>query len=297
MATDQKDESTPLLDAVDPDSLDVTRSVSFDPQTAGLADSARSTWSQNSFSSNVWEKFTPSERESALRKDGVGSAAFLIRDAVLGEEDRAYETYYNPYECPEKEWRNFLAIICARLSANQWMVGLVQGTAWMLALLTFVEPPYWCRDSDLFLAQNSTVDGSGKFGSCRVLFNAKGESPDGETSVEYYPNSKAMVVSIEDARAVEWICLSVMTFYLILKFGRAGFESKRFFINGYRHGIWLLQICLMVFLLRSLLMQYTEYNPFVRLLLLGTLMRDFQREAYTLIKMVRAVIIERVLST
>lgn len=295
MATEQK-ESSPLLDA---DSHYITRSVSFDPQTetAGLADSTRSTGSQNSFSSILWENFSPSERESALQKDGVGSAAFLIRDAVLGEEELPYESCYDPYACLENEWRNFLAIICGRLSANQWVVGLVQGTAWMLTLLTFIEPPYWCRDSDLFLVQNTTVDEVDKFGSCGVLLNAKGESPDGETSVDYYPNSSAMWVTIEESRAVEWVCLSIVTFYLILKFGRDGFESKRFFINGYSHSVRLLQCCLIIFLFHGLLTQYTEYSPFVRLLLLGTFMRDFQREAYTLMKMVRAVFIERILST
>jgi hypothetical protein len=291
MATEQK-ESTPLLDAGHSDSLfNINRSVSFDPRTAGLADSTRSIRSQNSFSSILWEKFSPSERESALQKEGVGSAAFLIRDAVLGEEDLPYDSCYNPYARLENEWRNFLAIICGRLSANQWIVGLVQGTAWMLALLTFIEPPYWCRDSDLFLAQNTTIDEVDKFGSCGVLLNAKGVSADGETYVDYYPNSNVMWVTIEDSRAVEWVCLSIVTFYLILKFGRDGFESKRFLFNGYSRSIRLLQCCLVIFLFRGLLTQYTEYSAFVRLLLLGTFMRDFQREAFTLLKMVRAVFI------
>jgi hypothetical protein len=287
MATEQK-ESTPLLDAAHPDNVNAIRSVSFDPQTAGLADSTRSIGSQNSFSSNLWEHFSPSERVRALHKEGVGSAAFLIRDAVIGEEDIPFESCYDPYACLENEWRNFISIICGRLSANQWMVGLVQGAAWMLALLTLIEPPYWCRDSDLFLVQNTTVDEVDKFGSCGVLLNAKGESPDGETNVDYYPSSNAMWVTIEESRAVEWVCLSITTLYLILRFGRDGFEVKRLFINGYSHWIRLTQFCLIIFLVRGLLMQYTEYNPFVRLLLLGTFMRDFQREALTLIKMVRS---------
>lgn len=35
--------------------------------------------------SNVLERFTQSQREEALQKEGVGAAAFLIHDAVLGD--------------------------------------------------------------------------------------------------------------------------------------------------------------------------------------------------------------------
>ena len=46
----------------------------------------------------VLESFSKSEREEALRIEGVGPAAFLIRDAVLGEVENPAEGPYGDAE-------------------------------------------------------------------------------------------------------------------------------------------------------------------------------------------------------
>jgi hypothetical protein len=294
MGAAERKEAVPLLDGAHQNITNIFRHVNCDPQTKNfsdsilVADSMRSTGpARRSLSSVLWGKFSSHERNDALQKEGVGSAAFLIRDAVLGEEYFPNGCRYNPYSThSQKEWRNMFAIICGRLSGYPWMVGLVQVAAWMIALLTFIEPPYWCRHGDFAMLEFVDYEDN-KFGSCGVLLNAKGQSPDGETSVYYYPSSSAMWVSIEESRAVEWVCLPIVTFYLILKFGRDGFDVKRFFINGHSHWTCTLQSFLIIFLYYTLLTKYSKYDPFVRLFLLGSFMRDFQREAYTLIKMVR----------
>jgi hypothetical protein len=271
----ERKETAPLLDSARQNKADIFRHVNFDPQT-------------KSSSSVLWGKFSSHERNYALQKEGVGSAAFLIRDAVLGEEDIPYECWYNPYIHPQKEWRNFFAIICGRLSGYYWMTWVVQVAAWMIALLTFIEPPYWCRHGDFAMVEDVDYEDN-RFGSCGVLLSANGPSLNGEESVDYYPSSKSMQISIEESVAVEWICLSIVTFYLILKVGRDGFEAKRFFINGYGHWTRTLQSFLITLLYYGLLTKHSKYDPFVRLFLLGSFMRDFQREVYTLIKMVGLV--------
>jgi hypothetical protein len=288
----KRKEAVPLLDGARQNEANIFRQVNFDPQTKNfadsIADSMRSTGSASSFSSVFWWKFSSDERKYALQKEGVGSAAFLIRGAVLGEEDIPYACWYNPYANPKKEWRNFFAIICGRLSGTHWMTWVVQIAAWMIALLTFIEPPYWCRHGDFAMLEDVDYEDY-KFGSCGVLLSAKSASLDGEESVDYYPTSKSMQISIEESMAVEWLCLSIVTFYLILKVGRDGFEAKRFFINGYSRWARTLQSFLIAFLYYGLITKYSKYDPFVRLFLLGSFMRDFQREVYTLIKMVGLV--------
>ena len=288
----ERKEAVPLLDGARQNKANIFRHVNFDPQTKkfvdSIADSMRSTGSASSSSSVLWGKFSSHERNYALQKEGVGSAAFLIRDAVLGEEDLPYGCWYNPYTHPQKEWRNFFAIICGRLSGHPWMTWVVQVAAWIIALLTFIEPPYWCRHGDFAMLEDVDYEDN-KFGSCGVLLSAKGTSLDGEESVDYYPSSKSMQISMEESMAAEWLCLSIVTFYLILKVGRDGFEAKRFFTNGYSHWTRTFQSFLITFLYYGLITKYSKYDPFVRLFLLGSFMRDFQREVYTLIKMVGLV--------
>jgi hypothetical protein len=199
-----------------------------------------------------------------IKKEGVGSAAFLVRDAVLGEEDVSCECWYNPCTHPQKEWRNFFAIICGRLSGYHWMTRVVQAAAWMTALLTFIEPPHWCRHGDFAMLEDN------KFGGCGVLLSDKGPSLEGEESADCYPSLKSMQISLEEAMAVEWLCLSVATFCLILKVGREGFKAKQFFITGYSHRTRTLQSFLITFLCYGPLTKCSKYDPFVRLLLLGS---------------------------
>ena len=45
----------------------------------------RSLFRSSSSLSNVFQALSKSERQEALKKEGVGGAAFLIRDAVLGD--------------------------------------------------------------------------------------------------------------------------------------------------------------------------------------------------------------------
>jgi hypothetical protein len=240
-------------------------------------------WSIRSISSFLKEQISPSEREKVLDRPGVGPAAFLIRDAVLGNVENPYESGYDPYSKSENKLRNTLSIVCDRLSAYDGMNRLLHASAWILALLSFIEPPYWCRNSTLAIVLEGAEEN--KFGTCGVLLSARGVAPDG-SDFAYYPNSGSMWLTKEESAMVESVFLSVVTFFLLLKLGRAGFELKRFFRPGIcrlNHGLQ----CISIFLIYGgLCFKYTDHHPFFRLILLGTFMRNFQREAKTLIKMV-----------
>lgn len=81
-------ESRPLLRS---QSTRESASVTFDDSSerpgaaAENAGAARFLTRSNSSISQVLQRFTRSERDRALQKEGVGPAAFLIRDAVLGD--------------------------------------------------------------------------------------------------------------------------------------------------------------------------------------------------------------------
>jgi hypothetical protein len=164
---DTAKEGTPLINYNDnvvqstPSFLQSFRS-SFSSEDAIYTSSARS------ISSLLMNKLTSSEREHALKNLGIGPAAHLIRDAVLGESDGSSETWYDPYAHPDQPVKNFVSVLCSRLITYHWMVRFLLATAWTLALVTFLEPPQWCRDSDLEIAQGGVDD---KFGVSFFAFS------------------------------------------------------------------------------------------------------------------------------
>jgi hypothetical protein len=265
-------EDSPLLGRNDGHEMtDSTSSVRW-------AESARSV------SSALLEKFTKSERGEALMRQGVGPAAFLIRDAVMGVEESLHDGHYDPYADKENETRSLLSIICGRLTGNRKLVLCLNGTVWILALLSFVEPPCWCRGIQI-------PDGdTHKYGSCGVLLSATGPSTDDdnvdETWVEYYPNSSSMLLTVGQSMAAEWILVSIVTLFLLMRLGRDGFQIRRFFRQGLNRLVRTIQCVSVVLLYLGLVKNRTDHHPFVRLVLLASFMTDSHLELFTLFKMV-----------
>lgn len=165
----------------------------------------------SSISSYIFQKFTQSERQEALKCEGVGAAAFLIRDAVLGE-DNTLTGFYDPYDNPDYEIRNVVSVVCRRLVSYPPLMRVETAFVWLLIFLTFIEPPVWCQDGHLE-------------GSCESLLSMQGipagqeEDPDA-VSVLYYPNSKSMLLTLNQSRVVEWVCLGVIGLFMLFRFGR-----------------------------------------------------------------------------
>lgn len=253
----------------------------------------RDSGSFRSIPSQLLESLSKSDRGEALKRPGVGAAAFLIRDAVLGVKENPRETLYDPYTGTEEdELRSLLSIICGRISGNRYFARILDASVWILALLSIIEPPPWCRNQVMETTIDNT-DENNKFGSCGILLVANGPSLNGtDDFVQYYPNSSSMWITLGQSMTAEWFCLTIITFSLLLKLGRDGFELFRFFRPGINRVLRVCQCLSVVLLYIGLVMNRTDYHPFVRLALLATFLRDCQTEVIALIRMVREASVE-----
>lgn len=217
----------------------------------------------------------------------VGQAAHLIRDAHLGFQDAPVNGYYNPYDNEGRPVRNAISVWCGRLAVQ--LRGAVVLVCWTLFMLTFFEPPTWCRDaSDLQIVARSADDDDStrEYGDCKILFESYGVAADMEENQALYPNFDAMLLTIAQSRKIEILCISFITIYMLLLFGDDGFFPSFFFYQGYKRWIRASQC----FILMMLLADSSTLNPFLRGFLLGTFLRGFQTELLTLIKMIPDVL-------
>lgn len=250
------DEGTPLLSSPSQRSESVvserSSSVRFSDTVAPCAserassnDSGNSSSNPSTYrilqrrtSSTLYAKLTQSEREQALERPGVGQAAFLIRDAVLGEVENPSEGAYIPYSTNE-EFRNVVSIACRRICANRPFRRLVDVVVWLLVLLSLVEPPSWCRWS--FDRADALTDDDGIDNDfttnwhCEQILGRRGPPADdlqSSVDVEYYPNWGMMLVTRYEALMVELACLSLIVVFILLRIGRDGMSFQRYLRKG-----------------------------------------------------------------
>ena len=223
---------------------------------------------------------------------GVGPAAFLIKDAVIGQQDAPYEGWYDPYNTfAENEFRNVIAVLCGRLLAMTWVKRLLcYFPNWILFGLSFIEPPQWCRDSDLEIADNNLDDSLRNFGDCKVILGGWGETADGEGVDQLYPNSSSMWVSVTQSERIELACIGIVTFWMLLELGRDGMDSRLFFYPGAKRVLHSFRCVLLISLLIGIMLENTTFNPFFRMLLLTSHLRNFQRELLSVLKMIPQII-------
>jgi hypothetical protein len=241
-----------------------------------------------------------SQRQKAMALN-VGPAAFLIKDAVIGQQDAPYEGWYDPYNDDSygNEFRNAVSVICGRLIASNWIIRLlVYVPNWTLFLLSLIEPPQWCRSSSLEMVEMTPHrDSLYEYGDCAVLLAAYGipatlgnETDTTTTPVDLYPNTNSMFLSIKQTQQIELCCIWIIGLYMLLELGRDGLDTRFFFYKGAKRILHSLRCVLLVFLVISIIIHNTTYNPFLRMLLLTTHLRNFQRELLSVMKMVRYTI-------
>ena len=270
------------------------------PSSAGeklrqVADQVRfSLDKQPSFSTwhNLLEKLTRSERDVALAKEGVGAAAFLIRDAVVGQDvENPAEGNYDPYDprVAHDEFRNTVSIVCHRLCSYRPLVRLLQSTCWLLVILTFIEPPDWCRPSYQTMEDGSIVESPG----CPELLAAEG-IPAGdsgsETTVEYYPSSHSMLVTRLQSHRIEAVCLLILYTYVCLRIGRDGMSLTRYLRPGISQMNRVVQLVCLVALTGGLLVGHTIHHAYARMgILLSMNQLGEQRDLRVLFRLVPKV--------
>lgn len=279
-------ESSPLL------TKEVAGSVSSD---AGLDQRTKyKTSSMRSFTNKMMKSLSSEDRRHALKQPGVGHAAFLIRDAVLGYQDAPHEGFYDPYSIVNTEdskinFRNSISFVCGRLCAYNWVQRLLLAANWIVFLLSFVEPPQWCRDSDLTIVGNNPNGSLSKYGDCEIILSARGTTADGDENQAYYPNFNLMLLSIEQSKCIELVCVFIIFLFLVLKMGDDGFVFKFFFYPGNKRYMHSFRLITLACLLAGNLSGYTVLSPFFRMLILASHLRRFLREFCTLGKMIPAM--------
>ncbi|CAB9519938.1 expressed unknown protein [Seminavis robusta] len=75
-----------------------------------------------------------SERERAVDR-GIAKAAFLIRDAVMGESENPSQGTYDPYQNPENKIRNLLSLVFRQILSYRLLRQLLYGCAWGLSIV------------------------------------------------------------------------------------------------------------------------------------------------------------------
>ena len=194
--------------------------------------------------------------------------------------------YYDPYENEQSAIRNNISVTCGRLVVR--LRGAVTFSSWVLFMLTFFEPPPWCRDSSNLLLDEGGYDGtySHEYGDCKQLFDAYGTTEDGEENQQLYPSSNSMWLTIYQSKLIELVCVCLITLFMAFEFADDGFVLRLFFYPGYKRWTHAIQCLVLVCLLTSAIFDNTTCNPFLRMLILGTFLRKFQLELWTFLKMV-----------
>lgn len=200
------------------------------------------------------ENFTKSERDRALRKPGVGEAAFLICDAVLGSVDNPAEGAYNPYQNPGDYWHNAISISCRRICSLSWVRWLHYTCIWMMVLLSFIEPPAWCFNTP------GLPDYHDKFtaGYCpRImeLYGPPADDPDSVVDVQYYPNATVFLLDRHQAIIAEYVLIAFLILVVLLRIGRDGMSLKRYLRQGLAVRSRAVEIVAIACLLLSLTIQ------------------------------------------
>jgi two pore calcium channel protein, plant len=277
----KKEESTPLLRHSESSSVRFTKDTKPPSASERFRD----------FANLLFESFTEEARTRALEKRGVGPAAFLIRDAVLGEDEDPAEGAYDPYSQPEQGVRNVVSVVCRRLCSHRLVKFATKMAAWTLVFLSFVEPPNWCRNFPLVTTDDDKA--SLVHRTCRHVMALQGPAPDDATlTVDYYPNTSTILLTVREALLVEWACSMVLGLLLMLQIGRDGMSMTRYLRVGPARWVRGIELMAVTQLLVSLFIvdDYRGLAPFIRILVFFAFHRSSQREFGTLIKLMPEVL-------
>jgi hypothetical protein len=240
---------------------------------------------------------TETERQEALQHKGVGQAAFLIRDAVIGSSENPSEGAYDPYKNPDRPNMNQISIFCRRVCSLRPYRRFLDTILWILILLTFFEPPNWCR---YLIREGETIDEDFVLtvGRCHELMAARGPAAGNSSLVvDYYPNtSTSTLLTARQSHIVESICLVCLWTFVLLRIGRDGFSLRRFLRRGpaqvARYLSFVSLSCLSLGLIYDMCTQMDKkrpLTPYLRMLIFVSSNRDCLREVKTLLYMMPEV--------
>ena len=234
---------------------------------------------------SAWRE-SKTRRQKALEKDGVGPAAFLIRDAFLGLLENPSEGAYNPYIHPESPIINNIAIFCHRLSSITPVRRILNWTIALLVMVTFVEPPNWCLNHSI--------------GSCDAVFLLKGPAAENPSeTVQYYPNTNTNYLTEFQAVVVESFLVSILWLYLLICIGRDGLSVKRYYRPGGAQRVRVVETFALTMLTMGIIADFATgftcprlFAPYWRLIILISFSRKIQREIETMFRLVSVCLLD-----
>ena len=214
--------------------------------------------------SSFMDHFTDLERDKALEKPGVGEAAFLIRDAILGSEvENPAEGAYNPYQNQDHAFKNTVSIVCRRLCAIQAVRRFTRAVVWMLVILSVFEPPAWCFHIP-GLEGNVDMFTEGHCPRIMALHGPPADDPGSDKNVQYYPNSLAFLLSRRQATILEAFCLVAIILSILLKVGRDGLSLTRYLRKGRTRVTRLIEIIAVALLALGLIIATVQFGYHTR---------------------------------
>jgi len=235
------------------------------------------------------------ERRLILKRPGVGGAAFLIRDVVIGLAENPADGAYDPYRNSEEKYLNTISVICRRICSRRSVQQFVTVIILTLVLLTFVEPPAWCR----YLVREGEVfdmEHISKEGRCEELMEASGPAiGSNETEiVEYYPNWHAIFLKTDQqAQIIELVCLICLWAYFFLRVGRDGMSMRRYFRPGAARKTRIAEFTAVTYLSIGVIVEmamdinlHRPLKPYMRLLLFVSTNQNCLLEMKTMLRMV-----------
>ena len=163
------------------------------------------------------------------QNEEVSQAANLLRDVILLSQTSS-ELAHTDYTISRVSRSNdTVSRWCSKVVNHPFFLAVFHTCLLGLILLSFFEPPPWCRGFD---------DGdTDSMNGCELALNLKGVpafyTDDSESRIqEYYPNTGTNILTVSQSLKLEWLCMIVILTHTILSFGKDDFSLKNYFIMG-----------------------------------------------------------------
>ena len=155
----------------------------------------------------------------------------ILRDVILlskssSELQHTDNTVSHISQFQGGKLRSNISRCCTRLVTHSLSVCLRNVSIFGLILLSFIEPPTWCRDFD-------DGDDNG-YNGCAYALKLEGTptfySDETETGTQdYYPNTGTVFLTLQQSLLLEWTFMIYIASHTLLSIGRDGLSLRNYF--------------------------------------------------------------------
>ena len=160
----------------------------------------------------------------------VSEAASVLRDVILlcKSSSELAHTDHSISRLSRSNGRyEKVSGFCSKMINHPFFSEVFRASILGLILLSFFEPPTWCRGFD----DGNTASGNG----CELALNMKGiptfYSDDSEAKIQdYYPNTGTNIFDVWQSLKLEWVFMVIILTHTCLSYGKDDFSFSNFFI-------------------------------------------------------------------